>query len=253
MAHVQAATRRRRDAELFLRYHRYGDPRTRNELVDRFLPLARKLARRYEQTSEPLDDLVQVASLALLKAIDRYEPTRGDAFTSFAVPTILGELKRHFRDTSWSLHVPRGMQERVLAVNDAIERLSRELGHSPSPQQIALKLDMPIEHVLHALEATAAYSTTSFDTPRRTGDDESGTVADGLGVMDERLELVEDSASIARGVRALPARERHILYLRFAESLTQAEVAERMGISQMHVSRLIRQAIDRVRVVTGVA
>jgi RNA polymerase sigma-B factor len=145
------------------------------------------------------------------------------------------------------------MQERVLAVNDAIERLSRDLGRSPSPQQVALKLDMPIEYVLHALEATAAYSTTSLDSPRRTGDEESSTVADGLGEIDERFELVEDSASITRGVRALPARARRILYLRFGESLTQAEVAKRMGISQMHVSRLLRQAIDRIRLVTGVA
>src|SRR5690242_1274600 len=129
---------RRHEEQLFERVHDYGDPAARTELVERFLPLARKLARRYEHASEPLEDLVQVASLGLLKAIDRFDPSRGDAFSSYAVPTILGELKRHFRDTGWALHVPRGMQERVLQVNGAVEALSSDLGQSPSPQQVAL-------------------------------------------------------------------------------------------------------------------
>jgi RNA polymerase sigma-B factor len=250
---VPPAVLRREEQRLFLRYHRDGDTTARAQLVERFLPLARKLARRYERASEPLDDLVQVASLALVKAIDRFDPSRGDAFSSYAVPTILGELKRYFRDSGWALHVPRGMQERVLEVNGAVERLSRDLGRSPSPMQIALKLDMPVEQVLESLEAASAYDTISLDAPRRAGDDEPGTIADGLGHIDDRFDWIEKGASIERGLKALPERERTIMYLRFVEGLTQAEIAERVGLSQMHVSRLIRRAIDRVRTVAGTA
>jgi RNA polymerase sigma-B factor len=239
------------ERELFERVQCHGDLAARTELVERFLPLARKLARRYERASEPLEDLIQVASLGLLKAIDRFDCERGDAFSSYAVPTILGELKRHFRDAGWAVHVPRGLQERVLDVNAAVERLSRDLGRSPSPQQVAIKLGLPIEQVLEALEAGAAYDAISLDGPRRAGDEESDTVADGLGQADERFELIEDRATIGRGFKSLPQRERRILYLRFAEGLTQAEIGERMEMSQMHVSRLIRRAIDRLRVVAG--
>jgi RNA polymerase sigma-B factor len=242
---------RREEQTLFFRYQRDGDTNARRELVDRFLPLARRLARRYEQGSEPLEDLVQVASLALLKAIDRFDAARGDAFSSYAVPTILGELKRHFRDAGWALHVPRGLQERVLEVNTAVEGLSRELGRSPSPQQVSDQLDVPVEEVLEAMEAGGAYNTTSLDMPRRTGDEEPRTIAETLGETDERFELIEESATINRGLRSLPERERSIIYLRFAEGLTQAEIAKRIGISQMHVSRLIRRAIERVRLVTA--
>ena len=243
---------RRQEQLLFIRYHRDGDTAARDELVQRFLPLARKLARRYERASEPLDDLVQVASLALVKAVDRYDPSRGDAFSSYAVPTILGELKRYFRDSGWALHVPRGTQELVLRVNGAIERLGRELGRSPSPQQVAIKLDVPVEDVLMAMEAASAYDTMSLDAPRRTSDEDPGTLADGLGHHDDRFEFVEDSASIERGLRSLPERDRLIIFLRFNEGLTQAEIAERVGLSQMHVSRLIRRSLERMRMVAGV-
>jgi RNA polymerase sigma-B factor len=239
------------EERLFEAFQRDGDMAARAELVERYLPLAKKLARRYERASEPLEDLVQVASLGLVKAIDRFDPSRGDAFSSYAVPTILGELKRHFRDSGWAIHVPRGLQERVLEVNHAVETLSRDLGRSPSPQQVALKLRKPVEQVLEAMEAAAAYDTISLDRPRRSAEDETGTVADGLGEDDDRFELIEDRTTIGRALRVLPERERTIVYLRFAEGLTQAEVAQRIGISQMHVSRLIRRAIDRMRVVAG--
>jgi RNA polymerase sigma-B factor len=239
------------ERELFERFHRDGDFAARTELVERFLPLARKLARRYERASEPLDDLIQVASLGLVKAIDRFDCERGDAFSSYAVPTILGELKRHFRDAGWAVHMPRGLQERVLEVNAAIERLSRDLGHSPSPQQVAIKLEMPVEQVLEALEAGAAYDAVSLDAPRRSGDEDSDTIADGIGQSDDRFELIENRATVGRGLKSLPQRERQILYLRFAEGLTQAEIGVRMGMSQMHVSRLIRRAIARLRVVAS--
>lgn len=249
-----ALTQRREEHALFVSYQRNGDAAARRELVERFLPLARRLARRYEQASEPLEDLVQVASLALVKAVDRFDAERGDAFSSYAVPTILGELKRHFRDAGWALHVPRGLQERVLDVNNAVEALSRDLGHSPTPKQVSEHMKLPVEEVLEAMDAAGAYNTTSLETPRRRKDDgESTTIAETLGEPDDRFDVVEDSATIERGLRALPERERSILFLRFAEGLTQAEIADRIGISQMHVSRLIRRSIDRVRMVADAA
>jgi RNA polymerase sigma-B factor len=213
------------------------------------------LARRYEHAREPLDDLVQVASLALLKAIDRFDARRGDAFSSYAVPTILGELKRYFRNSGWAVHVPRGLQERVLEVNASVEHLSRELGRSPSLQQVASAVHLSTEQVLEAVEAGGAYNAISLDTPRRDGgsDEEPGTIAERLGSTDDRFDVVEDTITVGRGLRALPERERTILFMRFAEGLTQSEIAERIGISQMHVSRLIRRAVDRVRLVAGSA
>lgn len=236
---------------LFIRYQRDGDMAAREDLVRRFLPLARRLARRYERGSEPLDDLVQVASVGLVKAIDRFETDQGANFSSYAVPTILGELKRHFRDSGWALHVPRGMQEKVLKINEAVEHLGGELGRSPNPREVAAELSLPVEEVLEAMEAGAAYDTVSLDAPLRSSQDESTTYADSVGEMDGRFNLVEHSATIGRAMQALPERERVILYLRFAEGLTQVEIAERIGISQMHVSRLIRRALERLRVVAG--
>ena len=248
---VVRAHEREREESLFALYLREGDMAAREKLVERFLPLARRLARRYERASEPLEDLVQVASVGLVKAIDRFEPEQGSGFSSYAVLTILGELKRHFRDAGWALHVPRGMQERVLKVNETIERLSGQLGSSPSPQQVAKELKMPVEEVLEAMEAGAAYDTVSLDAPLRSSDDERTSLADAVGSIDDRLDLVEYSASLGRALRAMPERERQILYLRFAEGLTQVEIAEQIGISQMHVSRLIRRALERLRVVAG--
>jgi RNA polymerase sigma-B factor len=235
------------DRLLFARYQYDGDLHARRALIERYLPLARSLARRYDRRSESFDDLVQVASLGLVKAIDRFDPERGLAFSTYAVPTMLGELRRYFRDSRWALHVPREMQERVLKVNAAVERLSGELGVSPSPGQIADELNLPVEKVLEAIEANAAYDTASLDTPVRSGDDDGQTVASTVGETDERFELIEDRASIAPALRLLPERERLILHLRFVEDLTQIEIAERMGVSQMHVSRLIRRALERVR------
>jgi RNA polymerase sigma-B factor len=238
---------------LFHRYQQEGDLRARRELIERYLPLARSLARRYERRGESLDDLVQVASLGLVKAIDRFEPGRGFSFSSYAVPTMLGELRRYFRDSGWALHVPRGVQELALKVNAAVERLSGELGRSPSPQQLADELDLPVEEVLEAIEANAAYDTASLDTPIRSGDDESRGIAEILGETDERFELVEDRVSIGPALKTLPARERLILHLRFVEDCTQSEIAQRIGVSQMHVSRLIRCSLDEIRRLAGAA
>jgi RNA polymerase sigma-B factor len=245
------STTRRLEPLLFRRYQTDGDLHARRQLIESYLPLARSLARRYERRGEPLEDLVQVASLALVKAIDRFEPERGLSFSSYAVPTMLGELRRYFRDSGWALRVPREMQERVLKVNTAVERLSGELGRSPSPQQLADELNLPVEEVLEAIAANAAWETTSLDTPLRSGDEESQTVAETLGEKDQRFELIEDRASIGPALKTLPERERLILHLRFVEDLTQTEIAQRIGVSPMHVSRLIRRALERVRVVAG--
>ncbi len=241
---------RKREEMLFVRYRRHGDIRAREELIERSLPLARRLARRYQHGNDPHEDLLQVAALALVKAVDRFEPGRGIEFSSFAVPTILGELKRYFRDTSWALHVPRGMQERVLEIRQATEQLSMELGRSPSPNQLAERIGASSEQILEALDAASAYETTSLDAPLRGDQGESGTIADGLGQMDTRLDTVEHRASLERGLRSLPERERQILRLRFREGLTQAEIADRVDLSQMHVSRLIRSSLDRLALIT---
>ena len=177
-------------SKLFQRYQRDGELAAREQLISRFLPLARNLARRYAGAGVPLDDLVQVACVGLVKAIDRFEPDRGAAFTSYAVPTVVGELRRHFRDSSWALHMPRSMQERVLEIRGTVERLSGELGRSPTPGQVASDVGRPLEEVLEAMQAGDAYTAVSLDSPLRI-DQEDVTVADSLGETDERLELAE--------------------------------------------------------------
>jgi RNA polymerase sigma-B factor len=214
--------------------------------VQRFLPLARQLARRYQRGGEPLDDLIQVASLGLLKAIDRFEPDRATAFSSFAVPTILGELKRHFRDRGWSVRVPRDLQEMAVRVDRVTEELGGELGRAPTPAEIADHIGATTEQVLEAREAAGAYRAVSLDRPR--DDDEEGDgMADSMGVEDPGFRLAEDAATVERLMAVLSDREREVLRLRFQEDLTQSEIGARVGVSQMHVSRLIRQAVARLR------
>jgi RNA polymerase sigma-B factor len=244
------AERARGDRALLLRWQRDADETARDELVRRLLPLARRIARRYRRADDPLDDLVQVAVLGLVKAIDRFDPARQTAFSSYAVPTMLGELKRHFRDHGWALHVPRGMQERVMAVDDAVRALSRERGRSPSAAEVATSLKLSEEEVLDAMEAASAYEAISLESHRYGGDaDEGATYAERVGEEDGRYELVEYEASLAPALQALPDRDRLVLQLRFVEDLTQAEIADRIGVSQMHVSRIIRRSLDRLRAV----
>jgi RNA polymerase sigma-B factor len=237
-------------AELFVNWQRHGDRRARDELVERFLPLARKLARRYSGAREPFDDLMQVASLGLVKAIDRFDPQRGTAFSSFAVPTILGELKRYFRDLGWAVHVPRGAQEQALKVEEAQQQLTARTGRPPSVQDLAEFLELSIEDVLDALETTGAHHCVSLDTPREDGEGESGTLADAFGEQDARFEFVEASVSIASAARHLSARERKVLELRFVQDLTQTQIAELIGVSQMQVSRILRRALSQLRDLT---
>jgi RNA polymerase sigma-B factor len=241
--------RDRRELEMLWRNRR--DEAARAALAARFMPLARSLARRYERSSESLDDLLQVASLGLLKAIDRFDPSRGNAFVSFAVPTILGELRRYFRDCCWDVHVPRGTQERTLKLEEAQRRLTLDRGRAPSVGELAEYLEIDSEQVLDAMAASQAYGALSLDAPRSSMTGEPATTyAELLGDTDEGYELVEDRVTIKRALEHIPPRERAVLELRFVEDLTQSEIAERIGVSQMQVSRLLRHALEQLRILT---
>jgi RNA polymerase sigma-B factor len=226
---------------------RQGDAEAREELITRHMPVARRLAGRYRHTNEPHEDLEQVAYTALVAAIDRYNPAIGP-FVPFAVPSILGELKRHFRDRVWMVHLPRSLKERHLRVNEVIERLSSQTGRTPNPREIAEATGLDLDEVLEALEAAEAYSATTLDAPHPAAvDDSDRTLGDTIGAEDDRFELVELGNSVAAVFDELPEREQQILRLRFVDDLTQAEIATRMGISQMHVSRLIRRSLAQMR------
>ena len=242
------------EQRLLVRYHTDGDLDAREELVHRFMPLARDLALRYSYADEQFDDLFQVASLGLLKAIDRYEPGRGSKFTSYAAPTILGELKRHFRDKGWAVHVPRATQELVLKVSDAMGSLPARLGRAPTPRDVAQAINAPVEAVLEAMEAATAYEATSLDAPRPGEDDDAGwTLGDSVAAEEDGYELVDIGETLRGSMEALPERERLILKLRFEHDLTQAEIAEQVGVSQMHVSRLLRRSLDRLAAASAAA
>ena len=232
--------------ELFRRWQRFGDRAARDQLIERFLPLAHKLARRYAGR-EPVDDLVQVASVGLLKAIDRFDPDRGTAFSSFAVPTILGELKRYFRDCGWFVHVPRGTQELALTVARARQELVSRTGRDPSIAELAGRLELRVEEVLDALEAAAGHHAGSLDAPAGHAPGEPATLAETLGEDDERFEVVEAGLTIAAAARQLPEQERKVLALRFGSELSQKQIAARIGVSQMQVSRVLRRTLERMR------
>jgi RNA polymerase sigma-B factor len=236
---------------LFQRWHDDHDRQARDELIERFLPLARKLAQRYSGSREPYDDLVQVASLGLVKAVERFDPGRGFQFSSYAVPTILGELKRHFRDTSWALHVDRAAQERAQRITEGRNQVQARLGRSPTVAELAEHLQCPEEEVLDGLQVAEAYDAISLDAPPASGDQEAERRLDMIGDEDERLGRVEAQATVFAAAQHLPERDRRILYLRFGEDLTQAEIAERIGISQMQVSRLLRRAVRRLQEMTS--
>lgn len=220
-------------------------PDARQELVERYLPLARNLARRYQRSGQPLDDLIQIASIGLIKAVDGFDPSRGASFESYAVPTILGELKRYHRDRGWAVRMPRRLQENALKLKDAIPRLSQDLGRSPTIAEIAEETDLSEDDVLEALDAQEAYASLSLDAPL---DDEgdSSTLADRVATDDD-LEIVEEWAEFEPHLRRLPPRERQIIVLRFFKDWTQSEIAEELGISQMHVSRLLSQTLRALR------
>lgn len=232
---------RERTAELF---ERLPDPEAREELVRIHQPLTEHLARRFTGRGEHVEDLIQVAYIGLLNAIDRFDPSRDVQFPTYAAVTIIGELKRHFRDKGWAVRVPRRLQETGLRVSRMLGQMWQELGRSPTVKEIAARLEVPEEEILEAMEAMQAYSTTSLEAP--VGD-QGPSHAETLSQDDESLELLESWATVAPKLRELPVRERRILYLRFFRGLTQSEIAQRLGISQMHVSRLLSQTLVQLR------
>jgi RNA polymerase sigma-B factor len=245
--HTQDPAGRADTRLLFERWQHDHDARAREELVTRFLPLARKLARRYSGAREPFDDLLQVASLGLVKAIDRYDADRGTAFSSFAVPTILGELKRYFRDLGWAVHVPRGAQELAVKVQEVNHRLTSREGRAPSMQALAQYMELPLEDVLDALETARAHHATSLDAPHDDGEGDIGSLVETFGRPDGRLVSADDRLTVRAAAKLLSERERVVLGLRFIEDLTQSEIAARVGVSQMQVSRILRRSVARLR------
>jgi RNA polymerase sigma-B factor len=231
---------------LFHRWQQLQDRSARDVLVERFLPLARKLARRYNVGHEPFDDLMQVASLGLVKAVDRFDCSRGNAFSSFAVPTILGELKRYFRDHGWAVHVPRGAQERAVKVDDAQQQLSVRSGRAPTVHELAEFLELSIEEVLESLETARAHHATSLDAPHDDGEGESTSLVETFGDEDPGLQLADARVTVAAVAKQLSDREREVLALRFVDDLTQTQIAEMIGVSQMQVSRILRRSIGRL-------
>jgi RNA polymerase sigma-B factor len=241
--------------ELMARWHDDGDRSAREELFERFRPLARKLASRYSNPHEPIEDLVQVAAMGLLGAIDRFDADRGVRFPAFAIPTILGELKRYFRNTGWSVHVPRGAQELALRVDRAARQIEARQGHRPTVSELAQYLELSQEDVLVGLDAGTAHYSVSLDAPVSSGDDDEqpDTLGDSLGGVDESYGLVEATHSLASALERLPHLERQALTLRLERDLKQTEIAHELGCSQMQVSRLLRRAASRLHDMTDPA
>jgi RNA polymerase sigma-B factor len=244
LARSRRAPHREDGETLVRRYHETRDDRVRERAIGEYMPLARKLARRYHRGREPLEDLEQVAYVGLLKAVERFDPAYGARFTSFALPTINGELRRHFRDATWALHAPRWVQEAVLEVTRASERLGNELGRAPTTGEVSAATGLDAEQIAEALVARGNQTTSSLDSP--IGDEEGQTVADVIGSDDDGYDLVDHRVTVTPLIAELPAREREVLRLRFDHELTQTQIARRVGCSQMQVSRLLRRAIARL-------
>jgi len=218
----------------------------REKLVEVHLPLVEHLARRFRNRGEPLDDLIQVATIGLIKSVDRFDPSRGVEFSTYATPTIVGEIKRHFRDKGWAVRVPRRLQELRLSLTSATAELSQQHGRAPTVAELAAHLRLSEDDVLEGLESANAYSTLSLDVPEQ-GEQDSPLVADSLGAEDEELEGVEYRESLKPLLAKLPPREKKILLLRFFGNMTQSQIAEEIGISQMHVSRLLARTLAQLR------
>ncbi len=239
-----------RTARLFKRYKEDGDLDAREQLIVNHSNLVHYLANKYANKGEPLEDLYQVGSVGLIKAIDGFDPSRGLEFTTYATPTIMGEIKRHFRDKGWNVRVPRRLQDLSIKVNAATDTLTRELQRSPSVTEIAEYLDASVDDVLEAMESSSAYSALPLETG--TGeDDEAPSVIDKIGVEDKGLESADDRVLLADVLKEFPPRERDILKMRFDEGLTQVEIAKRLGVSQVQVSRLLRRTIQKLQSLMG--
>jgi RNA polymerase sigma-B factor len=234
------------DKVLLRRYHADGDLQAREELIERYMSLVRSLARRYSYRGEQLDDLIQIGSIGLIKAIDRFDLERGVELTTYATPNIIGEIKRHFRDRGWAVRVPRGLQELNVQLSKLVEQLTVEHARSPTIPELAEAAGVEEEDVLEALESGRAYTSVSLSSVG-TEDGEELDPLDSLGVIEHEYEVSEDRAVLAPGFKVLDERERAILHLRFFEGLTQSQIAQQVGISQMHVSRLIRRALGKIR------
>lgn len=217
----------------------------RDELVSLHLPLVDHCARRFLNRGEPYDDLVQVGTIGLIKSVDRFDVERGVEFSTYATPTIIGEIKRHFRDKGWAIRVPRRLQELRLAINGVTGELSQQLGRSPTPAELAERLDCSVEEVLEGIESANAYSTLSLDAG--ASEDGPGPLTETLGEYDASLEHIEVRESIKPLLEALPAREKKILLLRFFRGMTQSQIAAEIGVSQMHVSRLLNRTLEQLR------
>jgi len=235
-----------KDRDLLRRYHEQGDLAARAQLIERYMSLVRSLARRYGSRGEQLDDLIQVGSIGLIKAIDRFDLSRGVELTTYATPNIIGEIKRHFRDRGWAVRVPRGLQELSIQIMRLVEQLTGDLGRSPTISELAKASGSSEEEVLEAIETSHAYSPLSLSAIWGSGDEEIDPM-ESIGSEEHEYEISEDRAVLEPGMRVLDERERLILQLRFYDGLTQSQIARKVGISQMHVSRLIRRALEKVR------
>jgi RNA polymerase sigma-B factor len=236
------------DKALLRRYHEQGDLAAREQLIEQYMSLVRSLARRYSYRGEQLDDLVQIGAIGLIKAIDRFDVNRGVELTTYATPNIIGEIKRHFRDRGWSVRVPRGLQELNIQLSRLIEDLTVQNGRSPTIPELAKAAGVTDEEVLEALESGRAYSSLSLSAGSGGQDDDSELdPLESLGTKEHQYAVSEDRAVLAPGFRVLDERERKILHLRFFEGLTQSQIAQQVGISQMHVSRLIRRSLEKIR------
>lgn len=244
---VQDAQRAKAEADLWAHFCRTRDRSAREELVRLYLPMARGIALGFSRGAESFDDLLQVACVGLLQAIDRFDPSRGRPFVAYAAPTIRGEVKRYFRDRSWTVRVPRGIHDRILEIDRSVAKLSRSLQRSPTVGEIATDLEIEATDVLEAMEAVENRRTLSLDRPPRIDGDEEADNAEWLGEEDDGYGLVEDRLALTDALPDLEERELLILRLRFAAEMTQAEIAEKIGCSQMHVSRILRRVLARIR------
>jgi len=235
------------DKVLLRRYHEQGDLAAREQLIEQYMSLVRSLARRYSYRGEQLEDLVQIGAIGLIKAIDRFDIERGVELTTYATPNIIGEIKRHFRDKGWSVRVPRGLQELNVQLSRLVEQLTVQLSRSPTIPELAKAAGVEEEEVLEALESGRAYTSLSLSVGGGGGDDDDLDPLESLGTEEHQYEVSEDRAVLAPGFKALDERERKILQLRFFEGLTQSQIAQQVGISQMHVSRLIRRSLEKIR------
>ena len=236
------------DDRILLRsYHEDGDLRAREQLIEQNMSLVRSLARRYSYRGEQLEDLVQIGAIGLIKAIDRFDLERGVELTTYATPNIIGEIKRHFRDKGWSVRVPRGLQELNVRLSRLVEQLTVRLGRSPTIRELAKAAGVDEEQVVEALESGRAYTSLSLSLGGGGGDDDDLDPLESLGTEEHQYEVSEDRAVLAPGFKVLDERERKILKLRFFDGLTQSQIAQQVGISQMHVSRLIRRSLEKIR------